>query len=202
MALAGCGGEGEPNDAPYHSSLVPVSSEGFREVVPSQNPGDGQGWSFALDDFILDEDATVTSVAWQGAWCLQQPGSSAPEPNATHFSVRFYPDDEGGPNDLAPIQSATYPVAATNQTFEKSVPSLVCGTTLDTEFAYYRYQVDLASPVTLSAGTTYWIGIQAESPSAVINFGWRDGTTGNGLSLQVADGITTHHRDRAFSLER
>jgi hypothetical protein len=201
VALAGCSSESEPNDDPFISTLVPASSGGFVEARTSQIVSDGSGPSTVFDDFVLDDDASVNAVAWQGIYCVQQPGSAAPNPTATAFTVRFYTDAAGLPNTGAPIHSSTIALAQADQTFEKNVGDLICGTSLDTEWAFYRYQADLSSAVALSADTKYWISIQAHTPSYAVYFGWRDGTADNNSSLQLFDGDYEEFPvDRAYAL--
>lgn len=201
VVLAACGGAAEPSDGPVHTSLVPPATEGFIEALASQSPADGGDVFLAFDDITLDEDATVRRVAWQGTYCVQLPGLR-PDPVATQFTIRFYTDSDGRPNAEAPIHTSTLPLAETGETYERNAFNLICDSSSDAEWIFYRYQADLDAAVSLSAGTTYWISIQGQTTSSVTMFGWRDGTAGNGASLQFHDGTwTSSDRDRAFSLE-
>ncbi|MEP6692601.1 MAG: hypothetical protein ABJD07_15700 [Gemmatimonadaceae bacterium] len=158
--------------------------------------------SQVFDDFTFTQTGTITTVGWQGIYCVQQVNAAAPAPTASSFTVSFYPDAAGRPNLAARIQTSTYTVAQTGQVLEKTVPGLTCGTAANTTWPFYRYSVTLATPLTATAGTKYWISIQATTPSYDVYFGWRDGTPNNNSSLQLFQGVyTTYNVDRAYSLK-
>ena len=202
FALSACGSETDPDpDPPTISTIVPPASTGYVEARTSQIVTDGSGPSQVFDDFTFDENVTISEVGWQGIYCVQTPGSAAPAPTASSFTVSFYPDQAGRPNLAAPAHTSTYSVAQAGQTFEKNVSGLNCGTAANTTWPFYRYEVSLNTPFAATAGTKYWLSIQATTPSYAVYFGWRDGTAYNNLSLQLFDGTyTTYNIDRAYSL--
>ncbi len=203
VALVGCGKDAPTApDAPSRSTLIPAGTSGFVEARTSQIVTDGSGPSQVFDDFTFDDDVTITSLQWQGIYCVQQPNAGAPAPTASSFTVGIYPDAAGRPNLAAPVQTSTYPVAQTGQTFDKNVAGLTCGTAANTTWPFYNYSVVLSTPFAAVAGTKYWISIQATTPSYAVYYGWRDGRNDNSSSLQLFDGVyTPYNVDRAFALE-
>jgi len=162
---------------------------------------DGSPPSWVFDDFTFDRDGTIGTVVWQGIYCVQTAGSSAPTPSATGFTVSFYADQGGRPAVGAPLQTSTYTLAQSNQRFIRNVSGLTCGSATPTEWSFYSYEVDLNTPFQATSGTKYWLSIQANTPSYAVYFGWRDGTPDNNLSLQLYDGTyTVWDVDRAYSL--
>ena len=202
FALSACGSETEPEpEGPVVSTIVPPTTSGYVEARTSQIVTDGSGPSQVFDDFTFDESVTIHQVDWQGIYCVQTPGAGAPAPTASSFTISIYPDQAGRPNLAAPAHTSTYSVAQTDQTFEKNVSGLTCGTAANTTWPFYLYSVTLSSPFTAAAGTKYWLSIQATTPSYAVYFGWRDGRVYNNLSLQLFDGTyTTYDIDRAYSL--
>jgi hypothetical protein len=206
LALAACGDDNSsPPPAPpepTQSTLVPTGNTGFVEARTSQIVTNGAPPSQVFDDFTFATDGTIRSVRWQGIYCVQQANAPAPAPTASSFTVSFYTDAAGRPNIAAPVQTSTYTVAQTGQAFEKNVGGLNCGTAANTTWPFYNYAVTLATPFTASAGTKYWISVQATTPSYDVYFGWRDGTVNNRMSLQLFEGdYTTYDVDRAYALE-
>lgn len=208
LLATACGGDSSepppppPPDEPTRTTIVPPTSSGYVEARTSQIVTDGSPPSWVFDDFILDENTTIRSVGWQGIYCVQQPNAPAPSPTASSFTVTFYSDVSGRPNTAAPLQSSTYTVAQAGQVFQKTVSGLTCGTAANTTWPFYLYSVQLSTAFNATAGTKYWISVQATTPSYAVYFGWRDGTPDNNLSLQLFDGsYTTYPIDRAYSLE-
>ena len=205
VACGGDDGDSDPTplpDDPDRSTLVPPTTSGFVEARTSQIVTDGSLPSTVFDDFTLTEDATITTVGWQGIYCVQQAGAAAPSPTASSFTIGLYADVAGRPNTAAPVQTSTYTVAQAGQTFEKNVSGLTCGTAANTTWPFYRYEVTLTTPFNITAGTKYWISIQATTPSYAVYWGWRDGTVDNSSSLQLFNGVYTPYPvDRAYSLE-
>lgn len=207
FALSACGKDKNPtppvNTKPIHETTVPPGTSGFVEARTSQIVTNGSPPTQVFDDFTPTEGGTINTVGWQGIYCVQQPGAPAPNPTATSFTISFYSDVSGRPNTAAPLQTSTYPVAQTGQTFEKNVAGLMCGTAANTTWPFYQYSVRLATPFNVTAGTKYWLSIQATTPSYGVFFGWRDGIVNNRLSLQLFQGTyTTFNVDRAYSLGR
>lgn len=206
VTLSACGSDSSdppppPPEGPTRTTLVPDGNSGYIEARTSMVVGDGSPASWVFDDFTLDADATIGTVAWQGIYCIQTVGSSAPTPTASGFTVSFYSDVSGRPAVGSPLQTSTYTLAESNQRFIRNVSGLTCGTATPTEWSFYNYEVDLDASFHATAGTKYWISVQANTPSYAVYFGWRDGTPDNLLSLQLYDGsYTVFDVDRAYSL--
>ena len=206
LLAAACGGDSNspppPEEEPTRTTMVPETTSGYVEARTSQIVTDGSPPSYVFDDFILDEPATIRTIGWQGIYCVQQPGAAAPSPTASSFTITLYSDAAGRPNMAAPLHTSTYTVAQAGQVYEKTVNGLTCGTAANTSWPFYRYSVELSTPFTVTAGTKYWIAIQATTPSYAVYYGWRDGRPDNGSSLQFFNGdYTEYDIDRAFSLE-
>lgn len=206
LALVACGGDSAdptppPQGGPTRTTLVPDGNAGYVEARTSMVVSDGSLPSWVFDDFTFDRDGTIGTVGWQGIYCVQAAGSSAPSPTASGFTVSFYADQGGRPVVGTPLQTATYALAQSNQRFIRNVGALTCGSATPTEWSFYNYEVELATPFQAAAGTKYWLSIQANTPSYAVYFGWRDGTPDNHLSLQLFDGdYTAWDVDRAYSL--
>lgn len=207
LLAAACGSDGnstpDPDpEEPNHTTIVPPTTSGYIEARTSQIVLDGSPPSYVFDDFILDAPASISTIAWQGIYCVQQPGAAAPNPTASGFTITIYSDNAGRPSMASPLHTSTYTVAQAGQVYEKTVNGLTCGTAPNTSWPFYRYSVTLSTPFAVSAGTKYWISIQATTPSYAVYYGWRDGRPDNAFSLQLYDGdYEEFNIDRAFSLE-
>ncbi len=183
------------------TSLVPASNSTIIEARTSQIYANGSLPALVTDDFTFTGSSNITKVGWQGIYCVQTPGAAAPAPTATGFTITFYADAAGRPNVAAPLQTQTFTLAQANQTFDKNVPGLTCGTAANTTWPYYSYSATLSTPFPAAANTKYWIGIQALSPSFAVFWGWRDGVPDNNQSWQLFNGtFTSYPFDRAYSL--
>lgn len=206
LAFAACGGKNEvptqPTAPPPHETTVPTATSGYVEARTSQIVTDGSPPAQVFDDFTLTTTTAISTVGWQGIYCVQQANAPAPAPTASSFTVSFYSDASGRPNIAAPLQRTTYSLANVGETFEKNVAGLTCGSAANTTWPFYRYSVALATPFSATAGTKYWISVQATTPSYAVYWGWRDGTPDNNSSLQLFQGTyTAYPVDRAYSLK-
>lgn len=214
-ALAGCGGHGHnsadvdepvlpaPPSGPLRTSLNPSgSNSNLIEARTSQAPTAlGAEPSTVYDDFRVTSAGSVASVSWQGIYCVQANNAPAPAPTATQFVVVLYPDNAGRPNLAAPLSTTTVNPGGANQTLERNVGGLTCGSASNTTWALYNYRATLAAPVSLAAGTTYWVSVQAVTPSYDVYWGFRAGTTDNSLSLlRFLGAYEVLTFDRAFAL--
>ena len=206
LTFTGCTKKASPTQPvvtaqPSRSTIVPLTSAGFVEARTSQIVTDGAMPAAVFDDFSFTAASSIKTVAWQGIYCVQTAGSSAPAPTASAFTVSFYADVNGRPNTASPLQTSTYPLAQTAQTFEKNQGGLTCGTAANTTWPFYKYSVTLNTPFSAAPNTKYWLSVQATTPSYAVYWGWRDGTVDNSSSLQLFNGVyTTFAIDRAYSL--
>ncbi len=206
LVVVGCSKKKAPTEAGVpkttsRSSLVPASNSGIIEARTSQIYANGSLPALVTDDFIFTGASSITKIGWQGIYCVQTPGAAAPAPTATGFTITFYADNAGRPNVAAPLQTQTFTLAQSNQTFDKNVSGLTCGTAANTTWPYYSYSATLTTPFPAAANTKYWIGIQALSPSFAVFWGWRDGVPDNNQSWQLFNGtFTSFPFDRAYSL--
>jgi hypothetical protein len=154
------------------------------------------------DDFVLSAAASLEHVEWSGIYCVTTVGAPAPSPTATAFTVGFYPDLGNAPDLANPISVATYPMSRVAQTHVHTVPNGLCGTASPTAIPFYRYALTLNTPFAAAAGTRYWLSVQANTPDFSVFWGWLNGPTSNGRSIQRlqtgADVVFT--TDRSFSL--
>jgi hypothetical protein len=195
-----------PPPAPQalHTSLNAAGTNGnIIEARTSQAPtAAGAAPSTVFDDFRVTSAASIASVAWQGIYCVQANGSPAPAATASQFVIAIHADLAGRPNlAAAPLVQTTVTAAAAGQTFERNVANLSCGSASNTTWALYDYQASLPAPVAVAANTTYWVSVQAITPSYDVYWGWRAGTADNNLSLMLFQGaydVLTF--DRAYSL--
>ena len=213
-ALVGCGGHGHnssddepvapaPPPPPLRTHLVASGSNtNLIEARTSQAPtAPGAAPSTVYDDFRLASAGTVATVSWQGIYCVQANNAPAPAPTATQFIVVLYPDSAGRPDLAAPLSTTTVNPGGADQALERNVTGLSCGSASNTTWALYNYRATLAAPVNLAAATTYWISVQAVTPSYDVYWGFRAGTTDNSLSLIRFLGVyDTLTFDRAFAL--
>ncbi len=206
LVIVGCSKKKAPTESSVprttsRSSLVPASNGTIIEARTSQIYANGSLPALVTDDFIFTGSSNITKVGWQGIYCVQTPGAAAPAPTATGFTITFYADNAGRPNVAAPLQSQTFTLAQANQTLDKNVPGLTCGTAANTTWPYYSYSATLTTAFPAAANTKYWIGIQALSPSFAVFWGWRDGVPDNNQSWQLFNGMfTSFPFDRAYSL--
>ena len=115
--------------------------------------------ALAWEDFELDSDATLTRVAW---W-----GEAAPPQG---FRISFFHQD---PNTIAVqpdmFAAGSSPISEHDYVSFSQVPA---GAGL------YRFEVDLATPVSVSASTRYFISIVGLTPVPFATWGWAQGTGG------------------------
>jgi len=208
--LAACGGNNDdeaaaaPPPAPAAALRTSLNATGGNtgiEARTSQAPTNGAAPSTVYDDFRLTTASTIASVTWQGVYCVQANGSPAPAATASQFVVAIYADNAGRPNIAAPLAQTTVTAAAANQTFERNYAGVTCGTATNTTWSLYDYRVSLPTPLAVAANTTYWVSVQAISPSYDVYWGWRAGIADNNMSLSRFQGVyDTYTLDRAYSL--
>jgi hypothetical protein len=132
--------------------------------------GQPYGQSQVADNFVLTApNVIVTDIHWWGVYW--NPG---PPGDLQAFNIYFYNDAGGVPTgggmtnpEVTAIASYTIPFAAANET--------PAGPT-----NYFSYDAALSPPLTLNAGTPYWVAIQAVMAFPP-QWGWAtsNGTAGN-----------------------
>ena len=91
-------------------------------------------------------------------------------------------------------------MSQTNQTFNGAFTNATCNNATNTTWALYSYSVALPTGFVAAPGARYWISIQAQTPSGNPVWGWRRGTTSNGVALHLFNGQVVTLTDRAFAM--
>jgi len=210
MSLAGCGGSSPstpsapatpsaPEDAstPVHDTLNATASfEGLDGVWSELSGGSDRQ---VYDDFVSPTGASIRTVAWQGIRPTARPPA--------RFYVAFIADNDGvlvrqydaATGRLWALLAATYRIDQVN---ERLGATQACYNTPQEQCGSYDYSVTLTTPFTTTAGTRYWLLVQAESPlGALSGWSWRKGQTDNGFSLSNIAGLRSFW-DLAFALRQ
>ena len=212
-AVLGCGGSATaPGPLPpqfTHFTLNAADDRGTRQLhdsyLPNTPPGILTGGAvnhLAADDFTPLVTTAIRAVAWQGGYCGAAPlGAVAPPPTADSraFVVSFYADRNGMPQPYGGTelyQVRLTPADANEQfTFDSGATANAC--------SYYQYTALLPTPFPVTAGTRYWLAVQADVRGDVgTSWGWRAGTPDNNYSVVSGLGIQmlASTADLAFSL--
>jgi hypothetical protein len=121
------------------------------------------------------------------------------------FRVAFHADVHQRPDAARVLQHGVYPIERVAESLDRTFRA-PCGATVATHAAY-SYAVRLDTAFVATAGTPYWLSIQAQvrddptdRPST--RWGWSNGGPFNGRSIQldVHDQATVFRLDRAFGL--
>jgi hypothetical protein len=141
----------------------------------------GNGQQMA-DDFTVGSSATIQSVTWWGIYnnpikegSLQQPWD---------FEIFIYGDNGGLPDTSKVIGSSQVSFNSLTDTGENFA---------DNPFGddIYVFTADV-TPINLSAGTTYWFSVLADtSNDAINNFSWRYAEGGNAVRRTGENGTFT-----------
>jgi len=118
----------------------------------------------AADNFSLTTSDTVTDLVWwgQSVGLISGAGQGA-FANLDSFTVEFFADDGSG----APGASL-----ATESIPASSVTATVDGTSLNDGSDIFRYEATLATPVSLSSGSTLFVSIAGTLTDGTSNVGW------------------------------
>ena len=145
----------------------PASDSDFIDPAGSPN-----AWQFLADDIFLPTSATVRRIAWWGFYHLDNP-----PPNEV-FQIRFLGADAvtGLPSESTIVQAELH-MDVTRAATGRNVATSI-------EPREFRFQVDLAAPLTLEANTTYWLEIaQIGEPDS--HYRWLVATpSGNGYAFR------------------
>ncbi len=157
--------------------------DGGSNLFASQNDTNGNGnFATTYDNFTLAAPAQVTDVHWVGGY-FNPPNQSA----ITTWTVNFLADNAGQPGTI--LSSYTF-----SGTGNESFVSNVNG------FPIYDYSVDLTSPFSAAAGTSYWLSV-VPTLGFPPQWGWAAGTGGDGQGYQNFFGtLGPTSTDFAFSL--
>lgn len=159
---------------------------------PATLPGglisDGRG---IYDDFQLGSDFILTRFEWTGGVFGLGPVPTPP-PLLDIFGG-IAEDDSSGQPDGSPLTPTLF--------FD---PTAVLLASPSPEEVYYRYSVDLITPVILEADQRYWLGINGNFPSDIegMEWQWAFGAGGNNHAL-VFEGVvprTPIDADFSFTL--
>jgi len=171
----------EPIGFGYFSHSAPRATHSFKHA----------------DNFTLGSDSTIRRVSWFGIGEGEQgPGLE----NVSSFTIELWssrPRANGLPRPDTLITSETFGVGATD-------PSAT-GRTDDLGAIEFGHSVDLTSAWALSADTTYWISISAESIDPTGDaWKWRDSVDvdriSNSLSYSSGRWLNIIDTDSAFTL--
>lgn len=141
----------------------------------------GNGQQMA-DDFTVGSSATIQSVTWWGIYknpikegSLQQPWD---------FEIFVYGDNGGLPDTSNVIGSSQVSFNSLTDTGEN-----FGGNPFGDDIYVFTANV---TPINLSAGTTYWFSVLADtSNDAINNFSWRYAEGGNAFRRTGENGIFT-----------
>ena len=207
MSAVACGGSptspsvpsnpAMPNaSGPIHDTLNATGSAATADGVWSERSGGDDRQVY--DDFVSPTAATIRIVAWQGI----RPTAHAP----TRFYLSFIADNGGFPLRQVDETNSGRPKALSSSTFsidqvnERLGVTRACDNSPQEQCGSYDYSVILIPPFGGTAGTRYWLLIQAESPlNSRSGWSWRKGHTDNGFSTSNIAG-STFPWDLAFAL--
>ncbi len=169
---------------------VPILSGGdfYRSQYDTAHYGD---FVRVYDDFALGSSANVTGVHWWGGFDLLQG-------TVDSFVIEIRNNDYAWPTG-----SVIYREEFTGTADETATGSYAQGSPV---FDIFSYGVDFSSPVSLAAGSKYWLMIQAKIPTTPYPYqwGWLTGSGGGGYAYQYSSGTmppyTLVFTDFAFQL--
>lgn len=169
------------------------------EVLYSQpfavDSPNGGWWSSTVeqklpfDRFTLTNNARVESVTWYGMGIEEALG--LPPAHPASFTISFYADGVGSmPGTLLG-----------STTVGGSANPVDTGINVSGVISVFRYNATLSTPLQLSAGTTYWIGIT--DPTSYASWFWGSGIGGDGVHSQLVAGVPEPNlaEDLSFTLD-
>ncbi len=185
--------------------VMATAADGFDAPLSMINTATEPGGIRMFDDFASPRGATIRTVTWRGTYCREAAGADPPRATAVAFRVAFHADANQRPDAARVLQSGVYPIERVAESLDRTFQA-PCGAMLATHAAY-RYAVRLDTAFVATAGTPYWLSIQAQvrddpadRPST--RWGWSSGGPSNGRSIQldVQDQATVLRLNRAFGL--
>jgi len=161
-----------------YSQLPELGPLGFDYSSDRFLPGTANDESLMADDFVCTGADPITDLHWWGSY-WQAPYVTP--------SSSYWPDPTTTPMPFAhpgnPVYSATVPiadVAISPAGVIDRTGDLIIGNVGDE--AVWRYDVDLAVPFNQTAGTTYWLSIQALTDHSDVQWGWHSADTLTGFN--------------------
>jgi hypothetical protein len=126
-----------------------------------------EGIAFPADDFQLDTEQTVDSVAWQGGYFLCELATGMHDYN-WDWRILFWNDIGNGSWPGTEIYNQTIPDTSITRSFWYNY------TRSDgRQYWAANYSCELPEPITFTANTKYWITIQAiQTPNTNPQGGW------------------------------
>lgn len=175
----------------YDQPAIFPGSNTFNALTSIADPVHGDIFT-SYDNFTLNTAASVYNVTFQG-FAFDTSNNQPTNTQILGFNIAFYADNSGEPGrQLASSAMVGYTstVAGTVDFFNNGYTETV-----------NDYTVGLLSAFAASAGTTYWISIQAVMASPAY-WAWTQGTDGDSTSYQEYGGsFRSFDSDRAFGLE-
>jgi hypothetical protein len=196
-----------------HDSLNPAADQSNLQGAASEAPS-GEGFTYqSYDDFVSSASGSLTTVSWQGVYCVGGYTAAVPSPTATSFDVAFFDDranwpayypDNAVPSSRVPLYEASFVIDQVHETAAGNVNTAgACGR-YDSPSAtagLYDYSVTMPKRFNVIAGVRYWLRIQAHNPSRSVSWRWRHGRSNNGRSvLTISASPFSTQYDLAFSL--
>lgn len=213
VAPAGGSSPSETASVIVHDSLNPAADQSNLRGADSQAPS-GEGFSYqSYDDFVSPVSASLTTVSWQGVYCIGAYTAAVPSPTATAFDVAFFADranwpayyaDAVIPSSRVPLYEASFVIDQVHETTGGNVNTGgACGRydSPSATAALYDYSLILPKHFDVVAGVRYWLRIQAHNPNRSVLWLWRHGKSDNGRSvLTISASPFSQQNDLAFSL--
>ncbi len=130
-------------------------------IVPSNPNAD---YYMGSDDFALPggDDWQVTGLSWLGS-CFSP--CTPPSLDPIDFNIAFFNDAGGMPTGSGASSNASV-IAGALHSETQTLSGTDTGVSFTTPFTtgnieIYEYQATLATPITLTGGTAYWLSVQA-----------------------------------------
>ena len=186
LGSSGSGAQTLPTAVLYSQ---PPSSSGTLYHSSWMDP-DGSDWDqWVWDSFILPSTQAITEIQWRGGFDPAYLGSGGP---VIDFTVAIYPSIAAGtePNVVNPPLVEYQTGGDAGQT----LAGIFGGTTM------YDYQFTLPAAFVATAGTKYWVQIEAWQ-HGIPDWGLSQGTGGNGSHFRrVYVNYQSAPGDAAFTL--
>lgn len=142
------------------------------------------------DNFVLVQDATVTSATWRGV--VYDDDVDLASLDVLSWDLGFFADDGGAPGVL--LQNINLAPGDVSQTL------LGTGSVGGSDVYYYEFAAKLTGGFTAAAGTTYWFSPFTNQNTYLPVFAWSGSSGGTTYQEHVSGQTFTRSNNRAFSL--